>query len=158
MAFSAFSPNHFNPRPPCGGRLADFQQREARQSHFNPRPPCGGRHRRIYLRKDESIFQSTPSVWRATATIGTLIATVFDFNPRPPCGGRHIGENMHIWEKQTFQSTPSVWRATSFWRRRLVSAAKFQSTPSVWRATGISSADRFGIRISIHALRVEGDP
>ena len=57
---------HFNPRPPCGGRLAGLagshKDREIsihapraggdmrrwkmppRPEHFNPRPPCGGRH------------------------------------------------------------------------------------------------------------------
>ena len=33
----------------------------------------------------------------------------------------------------------------------------FLSTPSVWRATGFNTPVYYGIMISIHALRVEGD-
>ena len=40
---------------------------------------------------------------------------------------------------------------------RLVSP-QFQSTPSVWRATRLRRALHHGREISIHALRVEGDP
>ena len=78
---------HFNPRPPRGGRLiADYKvgvkrvfqstppargatQRDIRtarrQRNFNPRPPRGGRRSKLAL-------TSLPS----------------DFNPRPPRGGR----------------------------------------------------------------------
>ena len=59
--------------------------------------------------------------------------------------------------KGQFQSTPSVWRETAFdlyhddlWR--------FQSTPSVWRETRETCPARPLHRISIHSLRVEGDP
>ena len=79
------------------------------------------------------IFQSTPSVGRATIA-GTKALTEF-----------------------IFQSTPSMGRATA--QNRIAERLKqFQSTPSVGRATtnGRSADDeRF---ISIHALRGEGDP
>ena len=56
-----------------------------------------------------------------------------DFNPRPPCGGRPL-------------------------LRFLVGCPMgFQSTPSVWRATQPTRTPRAPRRISIHALRVEGD-
>ena len=35
---------------------------------------------------------------------------------------------------------------------------KFLSTPSGWRATAVKRTFYKGIYISIHALRVEGDP
>ena len=80
--------NHFNPLPPCGGRLVgeaavhrhtisihslrvegDFVGVRSFESkrNFNPLPPCGGRHTR--LRRQIH---------------GTY------FNPLPPCGGRLI--------------------------------------------------------------------
>ena len=67
-----------------------------------------------------SLFQSTPSVWRETKYVQT-------------------GE----WSYQ-FQSTPSVWRETPF--VDIVDACRnvFQSTPSVWRET---APDRNSARI-----------
>ena len=84
---------NFNPRPPCGGRLAADFAASHEPVYFNPRPPCGGRlRRRSKLTLPERIsihalrvegdkesvsafgeleqFQSTPSVWRATAGLG----------------------------------------------------------------------------------------
>ena len=55
-----------------------------------------------------------------------------------------------------FLSTPSGWRATHDASDRRVWQI-FLSTPSGWRATRERSAKAMDIRISIHALRVEGD-
>ena len=82
-----------------------------------------------------SLFLSTPSGWRAT---------------RP----RQL-----LQPEAKFLSTPSGWRATG--KRDNIRPARqiFLSTPSGWRAT--RRAPRLpGITcvISIHALRVEGDP
>ena len=57
----------------------------------------------------------------------------------------------------TFLSTPSARRATYEYRifhTKLV----FLSTPSARRATVASAIKELGIKISIHALREEGDP
>ena len=123
--------------------------------YFYPRPPGGGRH----LRRDPvpriAIFLSTPSGWRATSYLGPIgvgvgisihalrvegdkitaisLAKTGDFYPRPPGGGRHgysIFPRLHL----RFLSTPSGWRATKDIRNYLRR-----------------------VRISIHALRVEGD-
>ena len=126
--------NHFNPRPPWGGRHGLFWICPLMQVHFNPRPPWGGRRYRcgakqliscisihalrgegdkkiaVYLGKrdfisihalrgegDRSVnsascavfvFQSTPSVGRATYTDDIKHWLEDDFNPRPPWGGR----------------------------------------------------------------------
>ena len=80
------------------------------------------------------IFQSTPSVGRATEERECRVFHQKYFNPRPPWGGRH------------FRPVPSfrTW--------------KFQSTPSVGRATlWLKNLSNF-FSISIHALRGEGDP
>ena len=56
---------HFNPRPPCGGRLATIPPL-SHMWYFNPRPPCGGRPLDKERIDRYDAFQSTPSVWRAT--------------------------------------------------------------------------------------------
>ena len=57
----------------------------------------------------------------------------FYFYPRPPGGGRHF-----VILKRT-------------------STQRFLSTPSGWRATCHVHVERVVLKISIHALRVEGD-
>ena len=78
------------------------------------------------------LFQSTPSVWRETASVEQEI---FDIS---------------------FQSTPSVWRETQIVNDCL-DKLRFQSTPSVWRETQKENAPAVFSPISIHSLRVEGD-
>ena len=60
-------------------------------------------------------------------------------------------------EETGFLSTPSGWRATSFSFFLHFSYDVFLSTPSGWRATLVTSLHRAAAKISIHALRVEGD-
>ena len=124
--------------------------------NFNPRPPWGGRQRTRKRTATISIFQSTPSVGRATsATIFSLLSPSISihalrgegdpsyqennvlphyFNPRPPWGGR-----LDVKAKDLlftlFQSTPSVGRATSMAVPQEPIVPSFQSTPSVGRAT-----------------------
>ena len=62
-----------------------------------------------------------------------------------------------VLRSSTFQSTPSVGRATLNTIFIALRSSTFQSTPSVGRATFISCGDRAKDRISIHALRGEGD-
>ena len=77
-------------------------------------------------------FQSTPSVGRATKSLGSAVTEAI------------------------FQSTPSVGRATAVaWTK--TAARVFQSTPSVGRATGRLQDMIHDWIISIHALRGEGD-
>ena len=175
--FRARRHSHFNPRPPCGGRRKlglyaedpdEFQSTpsvwratahqpsrsssEAISIHAlrvegdlrlgAPRVSHEISIHALRVEGDQEIvaqwhtlleFQSTPSVWRATTSV---------LNP---------------WWSLRFQSTPSVWRATSA-STSTRRAAEFQSTPSVWRATPDLNPQRGAHLISIHALRVEGDP
>ena len=55
----------FNPRLPCGRRQRAVRQANLK-TYFNPRLPCGRRRRIIRLLWRVSLFQSTPSVWKAT--------------------------------------------------------------------------------------------
>ena len=58
----------------------------------------------------------------------------------------------------SFLSTPSGWRATRGWRASVGQCVIFLSTPSGWRATPPRHGRQLRRGISIHALRVEGDP
>ena len=147
---------HFNPLPPWGGRQASPQKRSRLMCHFNPRPPWGGRPAAGRQHHNNDRFQSTPSVGRATRH--NTIAQ------HKPCISIHAlrGEGDHTpgrvhSHSTAFQSTPSVGRATSSIPAILSIAITFQSTPSVGRATLYKNGATNTRRISIHALRGEGD-
>ena len=101
-------------------------------------------------------FQSTPSVGRATWKLLQVLLRLLHFNPRPPWGGRPIIFGLKTL-LQKFQSTPSVGRATliapSFTPESLISIHAL-------RGEGDDALDlnvRRAADISIHALRGEGD-
>ena len=80
---------NFNPRPPCGGRLAYEPEIAELMEHFNPRPPCGGRLAGLAgSHKDREISIHAPRAggdmrrWK-------MPPRPEHFDPRPPCGGRH---------------------------------------------------------------------
>ena len=145
--------------------------------HFYPRPPRGGRRSSSAWQAIRAQFLSTPSARRATPgqTPGMprplhfyprpprggrlpLIDgadTLRDFYPRPPRGGRRGIRDMTVLER-LFLSTPSARRATVS-VVDLDETAEFLSTPSARRATWLSSLSARRWRISIHALREEGD-
>ena len=146
---------HFYPRPPRGGRQGLLQvgvlfqaisihalreegdapcgRRPGLELYFYPRPPRGGRlvpDAHLYT---AAIFLSTPSARRATSTQEKAPRKHSNFYPRPPRGGRR-------WSR---------W----FRSRDL----RFLSTPSARRATADCYAVSETAKISIHALREEGD-
>ena len=170
--------NYFNPLPPHGGRRSG-RILSHRPLHFNPLPPHGGRQqddqnckrgiqisihslrmegdpRGRFRRTGIVIFQSTPSAWRETffkarrinfgvisihslrmegdRTHTSLTRSRCHFNPLPPHGGRRIC------------------------KRRQFPGSVFQSTPSAWRETVQKECTPPPICISIHSLRMEGDP
>ena len=78
---------HFNPLPPCGGRLTIYELLE-RGRLFQSTPSVW---RETFFDKIKSglyIFQSTPSVWRETRDDSASGRNAGHFNPLPPCGGR----------------------------------------------------------------------
>ena len=100
---------------------------------LNPRPPWGGRRPASERAAEAVIFQSTPSVGRATTQAHPAPSKTTYFNPRPPWGGRpRQGDSLS--GRLAFQSTPSVGRATFVSQTNRLFGA-FQSTPSVGRAT-----------------------
>ena len=123
--------------------------------YFYPRPPRGGRPAIRTMMRYISIFLSTPSARRATKTFAVASNLVIisihalreegdqeltqnlryssNFYPRPPRGGRLLRELLY--------------------GQILI----FLSTPSARRATCQPRAGHFWRKISIHALREEGD-
>ena len=125
-----------------------------------------------------ALFLSTPSARRATMYSAADIITLYsisihalreegdfggfdliaprkNFYPRPPRGGRLRAFVCDI-DFHVFLSTPSARRATAQ-QAALPTSEKFLSTPSARRATDYASKVKHAQRISIHALREEGD-
>ena len=101
-------------------------------SGFNPRPPCGERPRRLCFRNSSSLFQSTPSLRRATAS-GVPGITSCKFQSTPSLRRATPGLFVPSFCRG-FQSTPSLRRATP-WPLQRRNGFRFQSTPSLRRAT-----------------------
>ena len=123
----------FNPRAPCGARLACDLYVRGLMTDFNPRAPCGARPPRSSAGRQRH-----------------------DFNPRAPCGARREKKKRNAPVK-IFQSTRPVWGATRRSPRQLmrlpisihaprvgrdtlfpenaVRLGAFQSTRPVWGAT-----------------------
>ena len=170
--------NYFNPLPPHGGRLNILWVLSGKL-YFNPLPPHGGRRRLIVLYSLRDIFQSTPSAWRETDTIfpclrylifqstpsawretGGILGKMragMHFNPLPPHGGRRTvcGKRFRI---EKFQSTPSAWRETRLYLRLEVFFSYFNPLPPHGGRRTQRRAEASGRAISIHSLRMEGDP
>ena len=127
--------DHFNPRPPWGGRHRDIGNKLYIPTYFNPRPPWGGRRAMLekafivfdisihalrgegdgirfwQITDDKPLFQSTPSVGRATiAARRNIQRLVISIHALRGEGDRHYGDSLFFQFR--FQSTPSVGRAT----------------------------------------------
>ncbi len=123
---------HFNPRPPHGGRqenivcitdalyisihalLTEGDKFALVQiftkSYFNPRPPHGGRRVCLVNALRLGNFNPRPPHGGRPQT-SPFPANRLYFNPRPPHGGRQGFVFLHV-VGQKFQSTPSSRRAT----------------------------------------------
>ena len=125
------SQTYFYPRPPRGGRLETVKT-TITGCYFYPRPPRGGRplHPAMMVCSLISIHalrEEGDSISKSPFTF------VDDFYPRPPRGGR---------PQNCYQSRGMI---------------PFLSTPSARRATAYLGVNPTKERISIHALREEGD-
>ena len=106
----------------------------ARRTDFYPRPPGGGRPEHSGIEERAVLISIHALRVEGDGIVAGLLHGVQEhFYPRPPGGGRR--DNV-------------VW---------LVDLYQFLSTPSGWRATHVSMELRELTKISIHALRVEGD-
>ena len=125
---------YFNPRTPCGVRLA-FIANEVLSlviSIHAPRVGCDDKtQKRTY---HNALFQSTHPVWGATALSPPSLQSPPNFNPRTPCGVRHVPNREMSRPKRISIHAPRVGcdftSTTSSW-----CLARFQSTHPVWGAT-----------------------
>ena len=126
----------------------------------------------------EGIFQSTPSARRATSRselvysimgisihalreegdpkLAINLSTSLSIQSTPSARRATMATPLYPVMDNAFQSTPSARRATRF-RRSPAAGSKFQSTPSARRATCPFCQRLECLKISIHALREEGD-
>ena len=102
--------------------------------NFYPRPPRGGRHSSIGIKRGSRLFLSTPSARRATPSTTLPKSNTRNFYPRPPRGGRPRPRRRRCWRRSNFYPRP----------------------PRGGRRYSDVPLDDH-VRISIHALREEGD-
>ena len=171
---------YFYPRPPRGGRhnppgqglqLLEISIHALREEGDQPRQRYQPRavHISIHALREEGDpvtnrptyhrgkFLSTPSARRATSGHSLGRSCWGDFYPRPPRGGRHCPALRRANSTQYFYPRPPrggrrVQRASS--------AHKHNFYPRPPRGGRLMFLDEFDhiIKISIHALREEGDP
>ena len=106
----------------------------AATTYFYPRPPRGGRRFRVGGVGGRVFISIHALREEGDRTLPVGLRSVSDFYPRPPRGGR-------------------LFRMT-----RQIITQRFLSTPSARRATAVTTASPLETKISIHALREEGDP
>ena len=168
---------YFNPRPPWGGRRQRRQTVRALSRHFNPRPPWGGRLPQSFDDAADQLFQSTPSVGRATNVAGferrdypiSIHALRGEGDRAGKLARASIYISIHALRGEGDVVVIKCKRGVKDFNprppwggRRIVEysdkrKARFQSTPSVGRATLYRAPQDQKLAISIHALRGEGD-
>ena len=154
-----------------------YQRQKSSHTDFYPRPPRGGR--RLCASEIQFFFEflSTPSARRATLSCGGVISAGeisihalreegdlsggaytthrLNFYPRPPRGGRRGRSNKPQKNNDFYPRPPRGGRHAMIWQEWF--RDQFLSTPSARRATPRFLRGRQSRRISIHALREEGD-
>ena len=169
----------FYPRPPRGGRPALAAWPDNAHKDFYPRPPRGGRPATMVPGKESFIFLSTPSARRATAGLCPTLHRNADFYPRPPRGGRPLHCSMPGAGTRNFYPRPPrggrLFRAVGAMRlddfyprpprggRRAIIGANYKNLNDFYPRPPRGGRPRavvfctVAMRISIHALREEGD-
>ena len=123
---------HFNPRAPCGARLA-LGLGPSLSKNFNPRAPCGARPYHISRLCEIGRHFNPRAPCGARPNDSAFNTHPFHFNPRAPCGARHYLETT-ITDIDLFQSTRPVRGATLGYSAAL-STFSFQSARPVRGAT-----------------------
>ena len=124
---------HFNPLPPHGGRPHCRHLSGLSTYNFNPLPPHGGRLIAFAFALCLCTFQSTPSAWRETRILETLVYR------------KYISIHSLRMEGDTHQKSDRKERDISIHSLRMEGDKNFlsmtscncifQSTPSAWRET-----------------------
>ena len=106
--------------------------------------------------KVSGVFLSTPSARRATTSAGVMPGRSSNFYPRPPRGGRRVAKVVRCSTLCNFYPRPPRGgRPVQQGKER--AEIIFLSTPSARRATRHLRDQKRQEKISIHALREEGD-
>ena len=100
-------------------------------------------------------FLSTPSARRATLNTRPPFRSLINFYPRPPRGGRPPDMSLWMPLNYFYPRPPRGGRRPHFAGQRNLRI--FLSTPSARRATANLGEQAILKKISIHALREEGD-
>ena len=180
MTYPGLDARNFNPLPPHGGRqhcavldcrFVAFQSTPSawRETpfarghadislYFNPLPPHGGR-RIIPLDRLEQRKISIHSLrMEGDLFFACGNGDFMDFNPLPPHGGRRHHADNPEKAQYSFQSTPSAWRETSYRWRNVSAVSHFNPLPPHGGRLTMSDKSLSDYIISIHSLRMEGDP
>ena len=123
--------------------------------YFYPRPPRGGRRLKTQKYTTRPHISIHALREEGDCLVLRLLLGFLNFYPRPPRGGRLFFRRcLHCLSK--FLSTPSARRATPSLKKS-TNTEPFLSTPSARRATIRFRDSSTTTKISIHALREEGD-
>ena len=101
-------------------------------------------------------FQSTPSAWRETCFL--LDRSNLSLFQSTPSAWRETRPASLPFLHRQFQSTPSAWRETLQRQKPRESRKNFNPLPPHGGRRHMSRTSSFCRSISIHSLRMEGDP
>ena len=147
---------NFYPRPPRGGRRSCLMISGVAKAISIHALREEGDDLAVNPKAQNRIFLSTPSARRATDDPCPWYCARSDFYPRPPRGGRPVRccrpacSHHHFYPRP-----PRGGRQTAV--STAVKGLIFLSTPSARRATDEHAHGMTTGKISIHALREEGD-
>ena len=169
---------HFNPRAPCGARLAlagssgdgvpisihallaerDIRppMRNSRSRHFNPRAPCGARPCRAVSKCAFALFQSTRSLRSATQLVRHLTLPLC-ISIHALLAERDFARQFPLCKIPLFQSTRSLRSATRAQLRRVVRICLISIHALLAERDETEMYVHDDFLISIHALLAERD-
>ena len=124
--------------------------------YFYPRPPRGGRRVGARFVSIDFLFLSTPSARRATHRPDASIRRQQNFYPRPPRGGRPRQRSTRPSVGNFYPRPPRGGRPSKTSQIKSVKIYFYPRPPRGGRRILAAQCTVF-VRISIHALREEGD-
>ena len=147
----------FYPRPPRGGRLRHSSKLQQDKGYFYPRPPRGGRPSLAFSLLCNREISIHALCEEGDKNIGLPYLFTLDFYPRPLRGGRQCPHPRCQAAADDFYPRPLRGGRLAMQMQQQECCCEFLSTPSARRATSCAGHQIAETRISIHALREEGD-
>ena len=147
----------FYPRPPRGGRPCEPSWHANSRTLFLSTPSARRATKSMHRARQKIIFLSTPSARRATPAQNSLRVQKAGFLSTPSARRATLPHSCGFFVSIYFYPRPPRGgRPSSIFDTFL--SILFLSTPSARRATlPVLLRSSYDIRISIHALREEGD-